>query len=351
VTLVLASATQPAFDHLDKQVRKYCAVGWRPREIAAPALNLFDRSRRVSVEWPGAEEWSTLEEVAEQLSHSAQAMCVLNVKRDARRLYHLLRSARSEDLFHLSTFLCPQHRKEVLGEIQRRLAVGAPCLLVATQCVEAGVDLDFPVVYRAVAPLDAIAQAAGRCNRNGRLRQGRLRVFRPVDARYPSPDYRQAALLTLELVALYGGKLSLEDPETFRKYYQRLFDLAEVDQQRPELRQAIEARNFVEVRRLYRVIEEADAINILTPYRPEEYEELAQAVRRQGLSRGWMERARPFTVSLFRPRRSDRVYDFLEPVPLKDGSRALDWFIYLRPEHYHQKLGLEIPEEMELMLA
>jgi CRISPR-associated endonuclease/helicase Cas3 len=351
VTVIFATATQPAFDHLSDCVSKFAPGGWRPKEIAPPALGLFERTKRVTVEWPEPDERSCFEKVAEELSGYSQAMCVVNVKRDARRLYQLLCNARDEDLFHLSTFMCPRHRKEVLAEVQGRLAAGEPCLLVATQCVEAGVDLDFPVVYRAVAPLDAIAQAAGRCNRNGRLARGRLRVFRPAEAHYPSPDYRQAALLTLELLALYDGGLSLDDPKVFRRYYQRLYDLAGVDQQRPELLQAVEARNFVEVRRLYRVIEEADAINILTPYQPEKYEELARAVRGEGLSRGWMARARPFTVSLFRPRRSDRVYDFLEPVRLRDGSRAPDWFIHLRPEHYHQKLGLEIPEEMELMLA
>ena len=351
VTVIFATATQPAFDHLSDRVSKFCPGGWRPSEIAPPALRLFERSKRVAAEWPEPDERISWEELGEQLSDYRQAMCVVNVKRDAQRLYQLLCNARDEDLFHLSTFLCPQHRKEVLGEVQRRLAAGEPCLLVATQCVEAGVDLDFPVVYRALAPLDAIAQAAGRCNRNGRLTRGRLRVFRPAEARYPSPDYRQAALLTLELLALNGGRLDLDDPAMFRRYYQRLYDLAAVDQQNPELLRAIEARNFAEVRRLYRVIEEADAINILTAYRLERYEELAAEVRRDGLSRSWMARARPFSVSLFRPRGAARVYDFLEPVRLRDGSWAPDWFIHLRPEHYHHKLGLQVPQEMELMLA
>jgi len=350
-TVIFATATQPAFDHLSDRVSRFCSGGWRPSEIAAPALKLFERTRRVAVEWPEPHERSSFEQVAEELSGYPQAMCVVNVKRDAQSLYQLLCHARDRDLFHLSTFLCPHHRKEVLGEVQRRLAAGEPCLLVATQCVEAGVDLDFPVVYRAVAPLDAIAQAAGRCNRNGRLARGRLRVFHPEDARYPSSDYRQAALLTLEILALYGGRLTLDDPEVFRQYYQRLYDLAAVDRQNPELLEAIEARNFVEVRRLYRVIEEADAINILTAYRRDRYEELTQVVRQQGLSRSWMARARPFTVSLFRPRGAARVNDFLEPVRFKDGSWAPDWFIHLRPEHYHHKLGLQIPQEMELMLA
>jgi CRISPR-associated helicase Cas3 len=348
-TVVFSTATQPAFDHLDAHVGKLCASGWRPAEIAAPALNLFGRVKRVSVVWPLPDERRPLEEVAMALGTLDQALCIVNVKRDARELFALLERVRGEHLFHLSTWMCPEHRRTALAEIRERLAGEEPCLVVATQCVEAGVDLDFPVVYRALAPLDAIAQAAGRCNRNGRLLLGELRIFHPAEARYPSPDYKQAASLTAEMLAQASGNLSLDDPDVFRRYYRRLYELASVEQHKPEMREAIDALNFAEVSRLYHVIENADSINVLTAYDPARWEELAERVRRERLRRRWVAEARTLTVSLFRPRAAHRLYDFLEPVRLKDGSWAVDWFIHLRPEHYHVKLGLEVPPEMEFM--
>jgi hypothetical protein len=245
--------------------------------------------------------------------------------------------------------MCPEHRKAVLRDIRERLAAGEPCLVVATQCVEAGVDLDFPVVYRALAPLDAIAQAAGRCNRNGNLPEGKLHVFHPANPRYPSPDYKQATGLTAAMLAEARGNLSLCDPEVFRHYYRRLYDLAAIDRHKQEMRDAIQALNFAEVRRLYHVIENADSINVLTAYAPARLEKLAAQVRRHGLSRRWVAEARALAVSLFHSRGSHRIYDFLEPVRLKNGTQAPDWFIHLRSEHYHPKLGLEVPQELEFM--
>jgi CRISPR/Cas system-associated endonuclease/helicase Cas3 len=347
--VVFSTATQPAFDHLDTHVKKLCVAGWRPEEIVPPLLNLYTRASRVSVTWPSQDERTSFDDLAGSLSALDQALCIVNVKRDARDLFLRLEPSRGDHLFHLSTYMCPAHRKAVLGEIRERLAAEQPCLVVATQCVEAGVDLDFPVVYRALAPLDAIAQAGGRCNRNGRLSKGNLRVFHPADARYPSSDYKQAAALTAEMLAQTRGNLSLDDRDVFRKYYQRLYSLASIDAQKPDLREAVQALDFVEVRRLYRVIENADSINVLTAYDPARYEQLASRVRDEGLTWRWVAEARALTVSLFRPRAAHRIYDFLEPVRLRNRSPAPDWFIHLRPEHYHSKLGLEVPQEMEFM--
>jgi len=348
-TVVFSTATQPAFDHLDPQVQKLRVTGWRPEEIVPPVLNLYARASRVSVTWPSQDERTSFDEIAGSLSALDQALCIVNVKRDARELFLMLEPNCGDHLFHLSAYMCPEHRKAELGEIRRRLAAGQPCLVVATQCVEAGVDLDFPVVYRALGPLDAIAQAAGRCNRNGRLSKGHLRVFRPAGAGYPSSDYKQATALVVEMLAGARGNLSLDDPDVFRNYYRRLYSLASIEAQKPELREAVQALDFGEVRRLYRVIENADSINVLTAYDPARYEELADRVRIEGLSRRWVAEARALTVSLFRPRSAHRIYDFLEPVRLRDRSPAPDWFIHLRPEHYHSKLGLEVPQEMELL--
>lgn len=352
-TVVFSTATQPAFDHLDDPVKKLSVAGWRPEEIVPLGLNLYTRASRVSVNWPSEGERPSIDDLAASLASLDRVLCIVNVKRDARELFLKLESRRGDELVHLSTDMCPEHRKAVLGDVRDRLGSGRPCVVVATQCVEAGVDLDFPVVYRALAPLDAIAQAAGRCNRNGRLLKGELRVFHPAGARYPSPDYKQATALTAEMLAHARGNLNLDDPDVFRNYYRRLYSLASVEARNPDLQAAIRALDFVEVRRHYHVIENADSINVLTAYDPARYEHLATEVRARGLSRRWVAAARPLTVSLFRPRGVQGVFDCLEAARFRDRNRtqAPDWFIHLRPEHYHRKLGLQVPREMEFMIA
>jgi len=349
-TVVFSTATQPAFDHLDDNVRKWAASGWKPREIAGAPLNLFGRVKRVSVSWPSPGECADWQALAGQLESLPLALCIVNTKRQARDLFSLLSATRRDSLYHLSTSMCPAHRREVLRKIRARLDAGEPCLLVATQCVEAGVDLDFPHVYRAMAPLDAIAQAAGRCNRHGRLAEGRLTIFRPEQASWPSADYRQAALVTEEMLAA-GGSLDLDDPQIFRAYYLRLYSVSALGESRTELDDALIALDYARARTLYRVIDKRDSVNLLVPYDLRQYETLAQAARNEGLSRAWMARASPYAVSIFRPKPDQAIRNYIEPVRLKNGNPAPDWFIHLRPEHYRQDLGLEVPAEMEQLIV
>ena len=112
----------------------------------------------------------------QQLHAQRQALCIVNTRRHAKGLYDLL----DEDgAFHLSTLMCPAHRKTTLDEIRQRLKAGQTCRVVSTQVMEAGIDVDFPVGFRALAGLDSIIQAAGRVNREMRNAVRRMFVFRP----------------------------------------------------------------------------------------------------------------------------------------------------------------------------
>ena len=107
------------------------------------------------------------------MAQSRNVCCIVNLRRHARTLFTKLKEETGEEgLFLLTTDLCPAHRLAVVKEIKRRQKAGEICRVVATQCIEAGVDLDFDVMYRTLAPLESIIQAAGRCNRNGRLTNG-----------------------------------------------------------------------------------------------------------------------------------------------------------------------------------
>ena len=147
----------------------------------------------------------SLSDVAQEMMTHKNACCIVNLRRHAKALFQALSEQveEKEGLFLLSTDLCPAHRLEVVEEIKRRQRAGLPCIVVATQCIEAGVDLDFDVMYRALAPLEAMIQAAGRCNRNGRLKDGGLVViFEPQEEGrlYPDDSYQRAA----SIVKIFG---------------------------------------------------------------------------------------------------------------------------------------------------
>jgi CRISPR-associated endonuclease/helicase Cas3 len=161
-TVVLCTATQPAFDHDALKPADQIGAG----EIIPADLNLFDRLKRVTVTWPKKGEaklsWA---DVAAMVAAEPQALCVVNTKKAAKAVYDApaVDGKASLRLFHLSTAMCPQHRREKLARIRGLLAADAPCRVVSTQLIKAGVDVDFPFLMRQTGPLEAVIQAAGRC--------------------------------------------------------------------------------------------------------------------------------------------------------------------------------------------
>jgi len=165
VTMVLATATQPALPKLDPA-----------NEIIPPEFNLYERLKRTEFTFPPdlnqSTDWQTL---ARKLQHYEQVLCVVNSRRDCYDLFKLM----PEGTIHLSALMCGAHRSAMIRLIHARLLKGLPTRVISTQLVEAGVDIDFPVVFRALSGLDSIAQAAGRCNREGKLERGEVYVFVP----------------------------------------------------------------------------------------------------------------------------------------------------------------------------
>ena len=170
VTAVLCTATQPALGELfgDYAPKLACM------ELAKEPQTLFRCFRRVTFAMEGCMEEADL---AMRLSDARQALCIVNSRKQAQSLFHLLEG---EGTYHLSTLMTPDHRSSVLDTIRQRLKEGLPCRVVSTSLVEAGVDLDFPTVWRQEAGLDSILQAAGRCNREGKREadQSIVHIFR-----------------------------------------------------------------------------------------------------------------------------------------------------------------------------
>lgn len=229
-----------------------------------------------------------------------RALVVLNSRRDALAVLDALGDDRPV-VFHLSTLLCGAHRRVVLAEVQRRLRAGEPCLLVSTQVVEAGVDLDFPIVFRALGPLDRIVQAAGRCNREGRMDDlGRVVVFRPREGRVPPGEYASAVAET-ELVLRREG-LDLHDPDIHREYFSRMYRVVSTDAL--EIQRLRGSLDYPEVAERLRLIPE-DTVPVVVPY--EEGEPRKEAERKRLLSRirgagflrpGDQRRLQPYVVGL-----------------------------------------------------
>lgn len=184
-TVVLCTATQPLLDQVDTAKG---AIRIPPgNELIGDVRRLFDDLKRVEVmnrRKPGG--WSQ-EDIAalarEQVEVVGSCLVIVNTKKAAQALYGLCRNQSDTAVYHLSTSMCPAHRKAKLDEIRRRLEASPPLptLCLSTQLIEAGVDVDFASVIRYAAGLDSIAQAAGRCNRNGRLGCGKVYVVNPRD--------------------------------------------------------------------------------------------------------------------------------------------------------------------------
>ncbi|WP_161984424.1 CRISPR-associated helicase Cas3' [Mariprofundus erugo] len=358
-SVIFATATQPAFDSLHEHISKEAEHGWKPKEIAESHPEMFKRLERVDVKWPKGEktDWESL---AKKLKQATQVLCVVNLKRHAAKLLDELGD--EEHVFHLSTNQCAAHRRCILDEVRQRLKSGLHCRLISTQCVEAGVDLDFPLVYRALAPLEAIAQAAGRCNREGRMsaqgQMGEVIVFEPDENTsrycYPTHAYYQAAEVTRTMLIQHEYSLNINEPELYRKYYRRLYDLNDPVSQNERLSEAITARDFVEVARNYRLIDQ-DAIQVLVPWSGDMsvYNELKSEAERTGISAKWMRRAQGLAVSIYRPKSEHPVWGIIIPARLWRGGISDEWFILEDPDgkFYQDIRGLQVPQSNQVFIA
>jgi len=168
-TVVLCTATQPA-------VKELIPANLKSVEIMEDPDKLQRIFKRVSVKYHGS---MTDKEVIAGMMETSQVLTIVNTRRHARLLFDLLLEKATEGVYHLSARMCPAHRKKVLAEIKRVVKEGKTCRVVSTQLIEAGVDIDFPAVYRSATGIDSIAQAAGRCNREGKLAEGNVIVFDP----------------------------------------------------------------------------------------------------------------------------------------------------------------------------
>ena len=297
VTFVLSTATQPALGTLKSFQRTLRGLD-TVREIMDDPQALYHDLERVTVTMPedfhSAQDW---EAIARQIRQHPCVLAVVNSRADARELHRRM----PEGTVHLSALMCGEHRSRVIADVKQHLLVGEAVRVVSTQLVEAGVDVDFPVVYRALAGLDSIAQAAGRCNREGGLERGDVIVF--VPPKPAPPGALQWAVYTT--VSLLAG--TSEHPMTrglfyryFEHFYMRApsFDKHDItgllkpdgsgdDQLKVQFRTAGQR---------FRLIDESGYRSILVRYG--ESPALIGRLRKEGPERWLMRKLQRYTVSL-----------------------------------------------------
>ncbi len=275
VSFLFGSATQPQLQRSPNLPSGFAVDGTQCHEIVPELGRTFSIFRRATLELPCLTEppW-TWDDLVKRLDSTPQALIIVNLRKHAQDLFDRLRGARIPGLFHLSSTMCAVHRADKLGHkdhpkpgtIYHALNSDEPCVVVSTQVVEAGVDLDFPVVFRAISPLDAIIQAAGRCDREGKRTLaagrpgGRVVVFKPA-ARPAMPPgfYEEAtnkALVFLEENSADPQRI-LDDPFLFAAYHQSLIDSGNGRKRAQDIQVARKILDFIEVAKLFRIIEEA----------------------------------------------------------------------------------------------
>lgn len=329
---VFCTATQPGLE-------RFLPEETRVEELAPNPQELFDFYKRVEVKNLG-----TLpdEDLLARLNAHEQALCIVNTRRHASGLFSGLQG---EGNFHLSTLMCPAHRRAKLAEIEERLKSKQTCRVVSTTVMEAGIDLDFPVGYRALTGLDSINQAAGRVNREMTRGVSEMFVFEPKSgfikrtpsflrqtaevARMVLRDHANAPISIPAIEAFFGRLYDLQDPNISFDY-KRIMECFESQEGR---------FSFEKAAREFQIIEDPTE-TVIIPYN-KEAERLIEELKYTDYPFHTLRKLQPYTVSIFEGEFDklsskgvistiDDTYHFLDPSHFK--------------EYYDPERGLLVPE-------
>lgn len=314
-TVVLSTATPPAL-----RARMNFPGGLPVAHSIVPdEADYFRRLARVRYHWNIQEEepWESL--VGKIAGHE-RVLAVVHKRADARIVAEMLAEISGESVWHLSALMCPAHRSALVAEIKQHLLDKKPCRVVSTQLIEAGVDLDFPVVYRALAGLDSIVQAAGRCNREGREPWGDIYVFRAPTK--PPKGILSQALLTTELMWNVEGELDPNDPAVFERFFKGLYGAQGTQMDLRHVQRALQEWNFATAAKSFKLIDDAGQFSVVCPWGdgPKHLDAFREASKYERLSRNHHRALRPYMVSVYasQARELMDIGALLEVVPGSD---------------------------------
>ena len=326
VSVVLCTATQPAlaeFFPRNRQVTELC-----PR-----MEEQFQFFRRAGFQNIGT---ITEENLTERLKREEQALCIVNTKKRAQALYQKMKEE-GEGVYHLSTTMYPKHRRRVLEQIRERLRTGKKCIVISTSLVEAGVDLDFCAVYRQLAGVDSMIQAAGRCNREGKriLEESQIFIFQ-FEGKENVPGQRQQIEASRYLLS-EGRELSSLD--TVEEYFRLLYRHKGENLDKKKIMEEFQKDkyNFAKVGEEFQFIEE-NTKTIFIP-REEEAVQLLQQIKCQGFTKSAMRKAGRYCVQVY-----DNDLDKLNGAgllrPVSEDVR--DFYELVHVEQYTDEMGLDL---------
>ncbi len=300
-SFLFCTATMPAFHK-----KKGFTFGLENIEsLIKDPLTLFKKTNRVGYSFINdldEIEQDRLIELFRENLHSV--LIIFNSKKDALNIFRAINKTEWDEVFHLSTSMCAHHRKSVLEEIKENLSVGKKILTVSTQLVEAGVDFDFPIVYRAIAPLDSIIQAAGRCNREGKLIDengnpllGKVFIFKMANMGMPYDSaYKTATEFTITFLKDKIERISTH--EIYTEYYSSLMNLfikedkANIDESRKNL-------EFKNVAERYKIIDSPAISVFISEYNSESKDLLNEMNTTKFISQSMYRKMQPYLVQLY----------------------------------------------------
>ncbi|MFQ6817932.1 MAG: CRISPR-associated helicase Cas3' [Blautia sp.] len=283
-SIVLCTATQPALNPFFRTDRKIT-------ELCPRVQEQFRFFERVTFRNMGT---VTDEELIERLSMEKQALCIVNTKKKAQRIYHELKG---EGVYHLSTSMYPHHRRRVLEKIRTRLSNGEKCILISTSLVEAGVDLDFQAVYRQLAGVDSMIQAAGRCNREGIRDKEDSRVFL---FQFDEKEYVPGQRLQIDVSKLLiTERTDISSLLGIKKYFETLYHFRGESLDKKKILEEFKNKryNFAKAASEFNLIEE-NTKTVFIPREPEAAKLLDQ-IRYHGYTKSGMRKAGQYCVQLY----------------------------------------------------
>lgn len=330
-TAVLCTATQPNLDYFFSKIKNI--DGYTIPEICSDNQEkYFEEFRRVEFVYDGKLED---DELVEQLRSQDQVLCIVNKKSHADSLFNIL--GEDEGNFCLTTHKYPKHRKAQLKEIRERLAKGLPCRVISTSLIEAGVDLDFKTVYRAIAGVDSILQAGGRCNRENK-RSKEESIVHIFDTDKILRLQEKNIGVTRKVLKKYGGKIYTA--EAIKDYFDKLYYLGSgVKNNTFDIKNIIKSCNAFDFKTVsddFKLIED----NAKTVYIDnEDSRSLITELRNHNYSKALFRKLGQYAVNLY-----DNEYQQLDNVSAIEIIDN-DFYVMTNPDYYNENIGIDLPDE------